>query len=259
MSYYTDELGRSFIDLSTLSELLGLSKKQVHRHIRNKRLLSIRRGQARFILKDDILREYPAITPTMLNRDMDKDIGDTIGTSTNKNSVLDAPNVPLDQAIDIYRQDKKQDLIISQVEQVKGVVSELQRALSDFRYVAQDTKALDRKLDRLNDKVGAIKGQKGHKGQLVGFVVLGLVILGLITVGTVGINKFKDFYQRTKSDYEAMLKTKDRQIDAIGSSFNQALYEHIREKGQKDLEIENLRTMNEQLGETVKGLQGKRK
>jgi len=280
MEKYKDDLGREFIDLSSLSALLNLSRKQVRRHLRDKRLLSVRQGQRRFIFKDDILREYPEITPSMLERDIrdidrditDKktDIRDTKGTFEYNEDVPNVPNVPDvpqgSDAISLYKSDQKQDLLIRQVEQVKSVVSRLEKSIADIGYIQKDTKAIDRKLDRLNEKdterdkdikdIRDILKKRGRQaGTLVGFLILGLIVLGLIGAGAFGVIKFKEFYQKTRAGYEETLRTKDAQIGNITENYNRTLIEHTKEVGEKGIEIESLRNTNEQLGKTIEELQ----
>ena len=277
---YKDDLGREFIDLSSLSALLNLSRKQVRRHIRDKRLLSVRQGQRRFILKEDILREYPTLSPSMLERDIrdidrditDKktDIRDTKGTFEYNEDVPNVPNVPDvpqgSDAISLYKSDQKQDLLIRQVEQVKSVVSRLEKSIADIGYIQKDTKAIDRKLDRLNEKdterdkdikdIRDILKKRGRQaGTLVGFLILGLIVLGLIGAGAFGVIKFKEFYQKTRAGYEETLRTKDAQIGNITENYNRTLIEHTKEVGEKGIEIESLRNTNEQLGKTIEELQ----
>jgi len=282
MEKFKDDLGREFIDLSSLSALLNLSTKQVRRHIRDKRLLSVRQGQRRFIFKDDILREYPEITPSMLDRDIrdinrditDKktDIRDTKGTFEYNEDVPNVPNVPdvpqEDKAINLYKSDQKQDLLIRQVEQVKSVVSRLEKSIADIGYIQKDTKAIDRKLDRLNEKDNEIdrdikdikdilKKRGSQKGTFLGFLTLGLIVLGLIGAGVYGVIKFKEFYQRTQAGYEEVLSTKDAQLDALSKDYNRTLIEHTKEAVEKDIEIERLRNTNEQLGKAIEEIQEK--
>jgi len=287
MTQYKDDLGREFIDLSTLSTLLNLSVKQVRRHIRDKRLLAIKQGQTRFIAKNDILKEYPTLTPSMLERDItdkDRDITDTKGT-LNSETVSQMSQMsqmsPNEQDIDLYSTNNKQDLLIKQVEQVKSVVGRLEKSLADMSYIAQDTKGIVRKLDRLTEKDSKIEtdikdikdkliedgvrlekditdirdtvAKRGDKRRLIGYIALGLVILGLIGIGLFGVIKFKDFYQRTRAGYENTLRTKDAQLDTLSENYNKTLLQHTQEIGEKDLAIERLRTMNEQLDKEVGG------
>jgi len=253
MAIIKDDLGREFLDLSTLSDLLNLSLKQTRRHIRDKRLLSIKQGQRRFVLTDDILREYPSLTPSMLK---DRDITDTKGTSPYEKGVPNVPDVPKDTEIDLYRQDQKQDLLIRQVEQVKSVVSRLEKGIADIGYIQRDTKSIDRKLDRLNTRLdGVEQGQKRQGGHWLYPAILGLVILGLIGAGIWGFNTFKDLYQKTQAGYEGELRLKDEQIDSVVDKFDDMTITYYEGLSERDIEIERLQKANEGLGQTIEELQ----
>jgi len=271
MTKFTDPLGREFIALSTLSTLLSLSTKQIHRHIRDKRLLSIKQGQKRFISKNDILREYPSLTPSMLDRDIagiEKDILDTNETSEYSSDVLNVPDVPSVQKgaeLNVYSPDKKQDLLIQNIEQVRNVVSRLEKSIANIDYIQRDTKMIARRLDSTNAKnnkierqlanlgvaMSRLERQIGRKGHLVGFVVLALITAALLTGGVFGAAKFREFYQKTQAEYENLLEVKDTQINSLENKLNDTILADTIQMGKKDLEIERLRNANKYMVDTT--------
>jgi len=275
MTKFTDPLGREFVALSALSTLLDLSTKQIHRHIRNKRLLSVKRGQRRFIFKNDILREYPSLTPSMLDRDIadiEKDISDTNGTFEYPNDVPNVPNVPSVQKgseLNVYSPDKKQDLLIQNIEQVRNVVSRLEKSIANIDYIQRDTKAITRKLDNTNARNNKIEGhlvslaatmsrmerQKGHRGHLVGFIVLAFIIVALITGSVFGMARFREFYQKMQVEYANVLKVKDTKINSLGNRLNDTILANTIQVGEKDLEIERLQSTNKHMTDTIADLQ----
>jgi hypothetical protein len=174
MAVIKDDLGRTFVDLATLSRLLSLSIKQTRRHIRDKRMVSVKRGRRRFVLIDDILKQYPHITPSMFKEAgalssrgikaklPKEDVRDTKGTSKGVNEKRDVPNVPYvpkKREIELYKADERQAAVLKQIEQVQAVVNRLEKSIADMAYLQQDTKSIDRKLTGLNDRDSKIEDQ----------------------------------------------------------------------------------------------------
>ncbi len=237
--------------------------------------MSVRRGQKRFISRNDILREYPSLTPSMLDRDIadiKKDISDTNGTSEYTGDVLDVPNVPSVQKepnLNVYSPDKKQDLLIQNIEQVRSVVSRLEKSIANIDYIQRDTKIITRRLDNTNARNNKIEGlltgltstvsrmerQKGHGGHLIGFGVLAFIIVVFLAAGIFGAVKFKGFYQEAQVESKNLLEVRDTQIDSLRDRLNSTVLNDTRRMGEKDLEIERLKGTNEHMASTIVDLQ----
>lgn len=261
MPQIKDDLGREFISLLALSSILNLSTKQVRRHVRNKRLLSIKRGQRRYVLKDDILREYPSLSFESLNRDI-RDISmdkrDTIGTSIAENDVPDVLNVhdvPFSKEIDLYQKDPKTDILLTKIEQVKTVMTRLEKSIADIGYIQQDTKTIDRKLDRLNTKMSQIEGQKGHKGHKIFFGVLVIVVLAITGAGIYGVIQFKELYTATQKSYYSQLTAKDKEIAVASEKYANTIKHYEQETSEKALTIEKMKVKSEQQLQQIQFLQ----
>lgn len=237
--------------------------------------MSVKQGQKRFIFKNDILREYPSLTPSMLDRDIagiEKDVLDTNETSEYSSDVLNVPNVTSVQKgpeLNVYSSDKKQDLLIQNIEQVRNVVSRLEKSIANIDFIQRDTKIIARRLDSANAKNNKIERQLvslgtamsrldrqiGHKGHLVGFVVLALITAALLMGGIFGAVKFREFYQKTQAEYRNLLEVKDTQINSLGNKLNETILADTIQMGEKDLEIERLRSANKYMADTMADLQ----
>jgi len=261
MPQIKDDLGREFVSLPVLSSILNLSAKQVRRHVRDKRMLSVKRGQRRYVFKDDILREYPTLSPEALNRDI-RDIladkRDTIGTSPMENGVLNVPNVldvPLEKEIDLYRQDQKTDMVLTKIEQVKTVITRLEKSISDIGYIQQDTKTLDRKMDRIHNKMSLLEEQKGHKGHNWFIGGLFVLILGIAGAGIYGVYQFNLLYKETQSNYAGQLTSKDREITRTLEKHTGTVKHYEKEIGANNLEAEKLKVKLAQQQQEITQLQ----
>ncbi|MFH1309527.1 MAG: hypothetical protein ABIH85_02470 [Candidatus Omnitrophota bacterium] len=246
MAQIKDDLGREFISLPVLSSVLNLSTKQVRRHIRDKRMLNIKHGQKRYILKDDILREYPSLSPEALLRDireLRQDNRDTIGTSVAENVVSDVDNVPdvsFKDEVTLYQKDQKADMMLAKIDQVKTVITRLEKSIADIGYIQQDTKTLDRKLDRVSNKLSHMEGQTGHRGHVVYSGVLIVIVLSVIGTSLYGMSQFNRLYKETQADHTAQISAKDEEITSVLEKHTNAVQRYEQRVGDKNITIEKL-------------------
>ena len=242
-----DDLGREFISLPALSSVLNLSTKQVRRHIRDKRLLNIKHGQKRYVSKDDILREYPSLSPEALLRDIREPMQDkraTIGTSVAENIVSDVDNVPdvsFKDEVTLYQKDQKTDMMLAKIDQVKTVITRLEKSIADIGYIQQDTKTLDRKLDRVNNRLSRMEGQKGQRGHMVYLSVLIVIVLSVIGTSLYGMSQFNRLYKDTQADHAVQITAKDEEITSAMEKHTGVVQQYEQEAGGKNLTIEKLK------------------
>jgi len=247
MTHIKDDLGREFISLPTLSSLLNLSTKQVRRHIRDKRMLNIKHGQKRYVSKDDILREYPSLSPEALLRDIREPRQDkraTIGTSvagTVVSDVGDVPEVSFKDEVTLYQKDQKADMMLAKIDQVKTVITRLEKSIADIGYIQQDTKTLDRKLDRVNNKLSRMEGQKGQRGHMVYLGVLIVIVLSVIGTSLYGMSQFNRLYKDTQADHTVQITAKDGEITSALEKHTGVVQQYEQEAGEKNLTIEKLK------------------
>jgi len=242
-----DDLGREFISLPALSSVLNLSTKQVRRHIRDKRLLNIKHGQKRYVSTEDILREYPSLSPEALLRDIrepQQDKRATIGTSVAENIVSDVDNVPdvsFKDEVTLYQKDQKTDMMLAKIDQVKTVITRLEKSIADIGYIQQDTKTLDRKLDRVNNKLSRMEGQKGQRGHMVYLSVLIVIVLSVIGTSLYGMSQFNRLYKDTQADHAVQITAKDEEITSAMEKHTGVVQQYEQEAGGKNLTIEKLK------------------
>ena len=256
-----DDLGREFISLPSLSSILNLSTKQIRRHIRDKRMLSIKRGQQRYISKEDILREYPSLSKETLNRDIGDilaDKRDTIGTSVAKNDVpevLNVPDVQFKKDIDLYQQDQKTEMMLTKIEQVKVVITRLEKSIADIGYIQQDTKTIERKLDRVNAKMFLLEGHKGQKGHKIYLGVLFVVVLAITGTSIYGIIQFKGLYRATQENFNSQLFAKNKEIVAVSAKHMKTVKQYEQKTGEQNLELEKMKVKLDQKEQQIQFLQ----
>jgi len=247
MTQIKDDLGREFISLPVLSSLLNLSTKQVRRHIRDKRMLNIKHGQKRYVSKEDILREYPSLSPEALLRDIrehQQDKRTTIGTSVAGTVVSDVGNVPdvsLKDEITLYQKDQKADMMLAKIDQVKTVITRLEKSIADIGYIQQDTKTLDRKLDRVHTRLSRMEGQKGQRGHMVYLSVLIVVVLSVIGTSLYGMSQFNRLYKDSQADHTVQITAKDEEITSALEKHTGVVQQYEQEAGDKNLTIEKLK------------------
>jgi len=261
MPQIKDDLGREFVSLPVLSSVLNLSHKQVRRHVRDKRMLSIKRGQRRYILKDDVLREYPSLSNESLDRDIRdnfRDKRDTIGTSTIENDAPDVSNVPnvsFEKELSIYQQDQKTDLVLSKIEQVQSIMTRLEKSIADVGYIQQDTKTLNRKLERVHKRICEIDGQKGHSGHKIFSGVLIVLILSVIGAGIYGIYQFNLLYKETRNNYSSRIASKDKAITSALERRADIVKQYEKEIREKDIASEKAKIKLDQQQQEITQLQ----
>lgn len=172
---YRDELNREFVDLSTLSNVLGCSPRNTWRLIRTHNWLSERRGKVRFVLKQDFLATFPDLSPTLLSRLSGKDpnnqdIKDTNQDIKHKLDVPDVPIVPDDrlsnvsQDRDIIEFEKVTDGKIF-YEKTLATIQRLEKTLATMAYIHEDTRKIDRKLDRQAKEIKDLAGKIQRTGK----------------------------------------------------------------------------------------------
>ncbi|MDP8258196.1 MAG: hypothetical protein P9L90_02055 [Candidatus Aadella gelida] len=261
MPHIKDDLGREFVSLPILSSVLNLSTKQVRRHIRDKRMLSIKRGQRRYVAKEDILREYPSISNESLNRDIgdiSMDKRDTIGTSTMENDVSKVPNVydvPVEKEITLFQQDQKTDMMLTKIEQVKTVITKLEKSIADIGYIQQDTKTLDRKLERITSKLSLLDGQKGHRGHKIYLGVLVAVVLAVIGTSVYGILQFKELHKESQEKFDSNLSAKDKEVTTIFANYTEHVNQYDRKTREQNIELAEMKILLDQKKNQVQILQ----
>ena len=150
---YKDELNREFIDLKTVSEILGFSERHAKRIIRAKNWLSIKRGK-RFILIDDFRKTHPDLFPTLLSKiEQDNtetmDISDIKQTSEIKNGVQDVQKVQnlekTDKGIVEFESLSNKEILY---QKTVNTIQRLEKTLANIEYIQKDTLKIDSRLEK---------------------------------------------------------------------------------------------------------------
>ena len=147
---YKDELNREFIDLKTVSEILGFSERHAKRLIRAKNWLSIKRGK-RFILIDDFRKTHPDLFPTLLSKiervETEKvDISDIKQTSELKNGVQDVQNLEeTDKEIVEFESLSNKEILY---QKTVNTIQRLEKTLANIEYIQRDTLRIDGRLEK---------------------------------------------------------------------------------------------------------------
>lgn len=147
---YKDELNREFIDLKTVSEILGFSERHAKRLIRAKNWLSIKRGK-RFILIDDFRKTHPDLFPTLLSKieqvETEKvDISDIKQTSEIKNGVQDVQNLEkTDKEIVEFESLSNKEILY---QKTVNTIQRLEKTLANIEYIQKDTLRIDSRIEK---------------------------------------------------------------------------------------------------------------
>ena len=150
---YKDELNREFVDLKTVSEILGFSERHAKRIIRTKNWLSIKRGK-RFILIDDFRKTHPDLFPTLLSKieqvETEKvDISDIKQTSEIKNGVQDVQKVQnlekTDKEIVEFESLSNKEILY---QKTVNTIQRLEKTLANIEYIQKDTLKIDIRLEK---------------------------------------------------------------------------------------------------------------
>jgi len=150
---YKDELNREFIDLKTVSEILGFSERHAKRIIRAKNWLSIKRGK-RFILIDDFRKTHPDLFSTLLSKieqvETEKvDISDIKQTSEIKNGVQDVQKVQnlekTDKEIVEFESLSNKEILY---QKTVNTIQRLEKTLANIEYIQKDTLRIDSRLEK---------------------------------------------------------------------------------------------------------------
>lgn len=161
---YRDELNREFVDLKTLSQVLGYTERHTKRLIRDNNWLSIKRGR-RFVLKDDFLRSYPDLSPTLLSsisditdKRVDKtDIKADIEHKTDVRNVQDVQSLEeTDKGIIEFESLDNKEILY---QKTVNTIQRLEKTLANVQYIQQDTKRIDGKVDKQGKELRALAEQ----------------------------------------------------------------------------------------------------
>lgn len=147
---YKDELNREFVDLKTVSEILGFSERHAKRLIRAKNWFSIKRGK-RFILIDDFRKTHPDLFSTLLSKiervETEKvDISDIKQTSELKNGVQDVQNLEkADKEIVEFESLSNKEILY---QKTVNTIQRLEKTLANIEYIQRDTLRIDGRLEK---------------------------------------------------------------------------------------------------------------
>ncbi len=147
---YKDELNREFVDLKTVSEILGFSERHAKRLIRTKNWFSIKRGK-RFILIDDFRKTHPDLFSTLLSKieriEIEKvDISDIKQTSELKNGVQNVQNLEkVDKEIVEFESLSNKEILY---QKTVNTIQRLEKTLANIEYIQRDTLRIDGRLEK---------------------------------------------------------------------------------------------------------------
>lgn len=147
---YKDELNREFVDLKTVSEILGFSERHAKRIIRAKNWFSIKRGK-RFILIDDFRKTHPDLFSTLLSKieqvETEKvDISDKKQTSELKNGVQKVQNLEkADKEIVEFESLSNKEILY---QKTVNTIQRLEKTLANIEYIQKDTLRIDSRLEK---------------------------------------------------------------------------------------------------------------
>ena len=150
---YKDELNREFVDLKTVSEILGFSERHAKRIIRAKNWLSIKRGK-RFILVDDFRKTHPDLFSTLLSKieqvETEKvDISDIKQTSEIKSGVQDVQKVQnlekTDKEIVEFEPITNKEILY---QKTVNTIQRLEKTLANIEYIQKDTLRIDSRIEK---------------------------------------------------------------------------------------------------------------
>ena len=147
---YKDELNREFVDLKTVSEILGFSERHAKRLIRAKNWFSIKRGK-RFILIDDFRKTHPDLFSTLLSKiervETEKvDISDIKQTSELKNGVQDVQNLEkADKEIVEFESLSNKEILY---QKTVNTIQRLEKTLANIEYIQKDTLRIDSRIEK---------------------------------------------------------------------------------------------------------------
>ncbi|MDD4957148.1 MAG: hypothetical protein PHH49_03345 [Candidatus Omnitrophica bacterium] len=266
MTTYRDGLGREFIELNRLSTALGVPTTIVKDEIRDKRLLAINHENSLYVLKNDVQREYPNINvETLLGFDGPAPNSGWLSSNDDDDSQGDQPHthdIPLTRDIDMYSQDGKTELLLGKIEQVRSVVTTLEKSISDIAYLQKDTKTLTQRLDEIhnafattNEKLSAIPRPKRTSllRVLTGAILLSF-LFAIMAYNSLSLKKVEDTTSGSVLKKDEMISFLTAKYEELSSEHASSMKTHISDLNAKNHELERLNAIITSQKETINDL-----